>query len=365
MVQYLYTVDYTIQETAFQLEISGQVVYNAAIMSSAWNREMSQEPTLNIRDVPVYGDVVLAPLAGYSDLPFRSICRAMGSAMSYTEFVSAHGVLRQNERTLEILSFLPEERPVTFQVFGHEPQSLVEACLRLQDLGPDIIDINLGCPSPRIASKGGGSGLLREPHKIAQIVATLVKYLSLPITAKIRLGWDTHTRNHVEVARILEDGGVAMIAVHGRTRDETYSTPADWDAIAEVKQSVQVPVLGNGDVKSPADIDRLKHHTRCDGVMIGRGAIGNPWILAHRELAQVPLQERWDVIRQHLNHSVAFYGEKRGILCFRKHVVQYIRGLPGASKLRVKLMQHTTQVQVLEELEGFLRTHLRTQATVL
>lgn len=326
---------------------------------------MVQEPTFNIRDVPVYGDVVLAPLAGYSDQPFRSVCRAMGSAISYTEFVSAHGVLRQNERTLEILSFLPEEHPVTFQVFGHEPQSLVEACLHLQDLGPDIIDVNLGCPSPRIASKGGGSGLLKEPHKIALIVTTLVKHLSLPITAKIRLGWDTYSRNYIKVARILEDAGAAMIAVHGRTREETYSTPADWDAIAQVKQAVRIPVLGNGDVRSPADIDRLKRHTQCDGVMVGRGAIGNPWIFARRELAIVPFQERWDVIRQHLERSVAFYGEKRGILCFRKHVVQYIRGLPGASKLRVKLLQHTTQSQVLKELEMFRRAHLHTETTVL
>ena len=250
---------------------------------------------------------------------------------------------------------------MTFQVFGHEPRSLAEACLRLQDLGPDIIDINLGCPSPRIANKGGGSGLLKEPLKIAQIVATLTKCLSLPVTAKMRIGWDTHSRNHVEVAHILEDGGIAMIAVHGRTRDETYSTPANWDAIAQVKQAVGIPVLGNGDVKSPSDIDRLKDHTQCDGVMVGRSAIGNPWIFSRRELAQVPLQERWDVIRQHLGRSVAFYGEKRGILCFRKHVVQYIRGLPGASQLRVKLLQHTTQAQVMEELERFVCT----QATVL
>ena len=150
---------------------------------------------------------------------------------------------------------------------------------------------------------------------------------------------------------------MAMIAVHGRTRDETYSTPADWDAIAQVKQAVEIPVLGNGDVKSPADIERLKRHTQCDGVMIGRGAIGNPWIFARKDLSQVSLQERWDVICSHLNQSVAFYGEKRGVLCFRKHVVQYIRGLPDASKLRVELVQRTTQAQVLEAMEVFLHTH--------
>jgi len=196
-----------------------------------------QTPTFAVGTVPIHGELILAPLAGYSDQPYRSICRRMGSAMSYTEFVSAHGVMRGNERTLELLQFDSAERPVVFQVFGYDPVLLTEACLRLQDLGADIVDVNMGCPAARISGKGGGAGLLREPSRIAKIFAKLSKRLSVPVTGKIRLGWDQSSKNHVEIARILEDNGAALIAVHGRTRDETYNTPADWDAIAQVKQA--------------------------------------------------------------------------------------------------------------------------------
>jgi tRNA-dihydrouridine synthase B len=280
----------------------------------------------------------------------------MGSAMSYTEFVSAHGVMRTNERTLELLQFDPTERPVVFQIFGYDPVLLTEACLRLQDLGADIIDVNMGCPATRISGKGGGAGLLREPSRIAEIFARLSKRLSVPVTGKIRLGWDQSSKNHIEIARILEDNGAALIAVHGRTRDETYNIPADWDAIAQVKQAVGIPVLGNGDVRCSADIGRIKRHTDCDGIMIGRGAIGNPWIFQRRDSQNVPLSERLEIIREHLSKMIAFYGEKRGILAFRKHVIRYTRGLHGASKLRPEIMRSITAQQVSEHLERFLHT---------
>ncbi|HUT19555.1 MAG TPA: tRNA dihydrouridine synthase DusB [Anaerolineae bacterium] len=312
------------------------------------------EPTFSIGDIPIYGDLVLAPLAGYSDQPYRAICREMGSAMSYTEFVSAQGVLRGNRRTSELLRFVPAERPVVFQVFGQDPHVLSEACLRLQDLGPDMIDINLGCPSRRVADRGGGSGLLRHPAQIARIFDGLSACLSVPVSAKIRLGWDAKSRNYLEVARIVEQNGAALIAVHGRTRDQDYTVPADWDAIAEVKQTVSIPVLGNGDVRCVADIDRMRNHTGCDGVMIGRAAIGNPWILARRELADVRTVERVEMIRRHLASAVGFYGEARAVLTFRKHLLQYTRGLEGASSLRARLMACNTHAQVLEELQGVL-----------
>ena len=301
-----------------------------------------------VGNIPVHGDLVLAPMAGYSDQPYRSICRRMGSAMSYTEFVSAHGVLRANQRTLEILRFDPRERPIVFQVFGHDTETMTGACLRLQDMGPDIIDVNMGCPSSRIVNRGGGAGLLREPLQVARIFAALSKHLSVPITAKIRLGWDQKTRNHIEIAHILEDNGAALIAVHGRTQKENYKTPADWDAIAQVKQAVKVPVLGNGDVRCPGDIERIKEHTGCDGVMIGRGAIGNPWIFERRDQGDVPWLERVGLIREHIKDTVAFYGPHRGVLVFRKHAVQYIRGLPGASQLRAKLVKCATKSDVID-----------------
>ena len=197
---------------------------------------MTQTIALHVGGIPIEGDLVLAPLAGYSDQPYRSICRSMGSAMSYTEFVSSRGTLAANHRTLEILRFHPRERPVVFQVFGNEPDEVVGACLQLERLGPDIIDINMGCPARRIAAQGGGAGLLREPAKIAQIFGAASKQLSTPISGKIRLGWDQASRNYLDVARVLEDNGAALIAVHARTRADGYSTPAEWGAIAEIKR---------------------------------------------------------------------------------------------------------------------------------
>lgn len=315
---------------------------------------MDQKAAFTVGNIPIYGDLILAPMAGYSDHPYRMICRRMGSAMSYTEFVSIQGLFRGNWRTMQLLHFEPPERPIVFQVFGRSPDHTLQVCLQLEKLEPDIIDINMGCPVTHISGRGDGAGLLREPSMVEQLISTLTTRLSIPVTAKIRLGWDSHSRNHVEIARLLEQSGAALIAVHGRTRADSYGVPADWDAIAEVKQAVSIPVLGNGDVKTPEDIDRIKVHTRCDGVMIGRGAIANPWIFQRRQRAQVPVTEQFDVIREHLARMVDFYGEHVGVLAFRKHVVQYIRGLPNASELRRRLMTHATQAQVIEELDRCL-----------
>jgi nifR3 family TIM-barrel protein len=313
------------------------------------------EPSFTVGTIPVYGRMALAPMAGYTDQPYRTICRRMGAAMVYTEFVSVQGLLHSNPRTVELLAFSAAERPLIIQIFGYSPQLITRAALRVQELGPDAIDVNMGCPASRIAKRGSGAGLLREPRRIADIFSNLTKELSIPVTAKIRLGWDARSRNHVEIARILEDNGAALIAVHGRTRDETYATAANWEAIAEVKQAVQIPVVGNGDVRTICDIDHLIDQTNCDGVMIGRGAIGNPWIFAGRDQDAVPLEERIVLVGEHLARMVSFYGEKRGVLAFRKHLVQYIRGEPGSAKIRAQLLQCTTRDQVMETLDGFLR----------
>lgn len=319
---------------------------------------MNSNAAFTIGPVPVYGDLILAPMAGYTDQPYRSICRAMGSAMSYTEFVSAQGLLHANRRTFELLRYDPQERPVVFQVFGQDPESILAACQRLEELGPDVIDINMGCPVPRVSRRGGGAGLLRDPGRIAQIFALLSRRLTVPVSGKIRLGWDPASRNYLEVAHVLDENGAALIAVHGRTRVESYDTPADWDAIAAVKQAVHIPVLGNGDVHCTADIERMAAHTGCDGVMIGRAAIGNPWIFQRRDREDVPLEKRIDMIGLHLARMVAFYGERRGVVNFRKHVVRYLRGVPGAAQARGELMQCVTQAQVLEELERLLQSDL-------
>jgi len=311
---------------------------------------VTRNPEFLVGNVAINGDLILAPMAGFSDSPYRLLCRALGSAVSYTECIPATGLMHKNPRITQSAQYDPRERPLVFQVIGSEPDQVIRACLSLQEQAPDWIDINMGCPAPRASSRGAGAGLLREPDKIARIFAVLSKQLTVPVSGKIRLGWDCSSRNHLEVAHILEDNGASLIAVHGRTGRDKYGSPADWDAIAQVKQAVSIPVLGNGDVRTVTDIERIKAHTRCDGVMIGRAAIGNPWIFRRRDLDTVPLDERIRVIRCHLDLMIAFYGEPRGIVLFRKHLVRYVHGLPGAAYVRSQLMLCRTRSQVLDRL---------------
>jgi nifR3 family TIM-barrel protein len=301
-------------------------------------------PAFRVRDIPVFGRAILSPMDGYSDLPFRLICRELGSAMSYTEFVNVDE-LQSRKPTVKAwtkLRFDPSERPMTFQIYGHDEHRLVETALRLQDYGPDIIDINMGCYVKNIAERGAGSGMLCQPDKIARVFSRLSTSLRLPVTGKIRLGWDANSRNHVQVARILEDNGASLVAVHGRTRAQAYKGEADWDAIAEVKQAVGIPVIGNGDVRTPADIGRLRAHTGCDAVMIGRAAIGNPWIFAGKDRHEVTLEEKAALMRRHLALNLDFYGPQVGLVLFRKHAAKYIHGLPNEAELRVPLLTCTT-----------------------
>ncbi len=261
---------------------------------------------------------------GYSDLPFRSVCRELGSAVSYTEFIHAPDVLQRPERIRARWCYLPWEQPVVFQIYGSTPRMLLEAALRLQEEGPAAIDINMGCPDKRIVRRGAGAGLLGTPLKVARIFRLLSRHLEVPVTAKIRLGLDENCRNYRLIARIVEENGGALLAVHGRTQAQGYRGQADWDAIAEVVQAVRIPVLGNGDVRTPADIERIKTHTGCAGVMIGRAAIRNPWIFARRRREEVPPQEVWEVLQRHLSRSLDFYGPERGLVLFRKFAAQYL-----------------------------------------
>lgn len=304
---------------------------------------MPIEPTFYIREIPIFGDAVLAPMAGYSDLPFRSITRRLGSALSYTEFVPAAGLLQRQPALYRRLLYTPAERPITFQIFGSDVQLLLAAALQIYaELQPDIIDINMGCWAPKVAENGAGAGLLRDPVKIGEIFNALSRALPIPVTGKIRLGWDDDSRNHVLVARVLADNGASLIAVHGRTKCQAYHGAADWDAIAEVQQAVKIPVLGNGDVRSAADIVRLKAHAGVPAVMIGRAAIGNPWIFQHRERWQVDSSERAAVLREHLALACQYYGVETGFRLFLRHATQYIYGVPGAAKLRAALVAATT-----------------------
>lgn len=309
------------------------------------------EPVFHIRSVPVYGDLILSPMDGYSDLPFRSLCRSLGSAMSYSEFTSTSDVLSGHQRARRKLAYLPEERPVVFQLFDHDPQNLLEAALRLQELQPDIIDINMGCSDKAVSGRGAGAGLLRSPLTIARIFRTLSTALEVPVTGKIRLGWDDNCRNYRLVARIIEENGGALVAVHGRTRQQAYGGNADWEAIAEVVQAVSIPVIGNGDVRTPADADMMLEYTGCAAVMIGRAAIGNPWIFSRLERSQVTPGQLRQVVHQHLRLSLNFYGESQGLILFRKHANRYISPLRLPEELRKRLLTAQTPAEFMSLLD--------------
>ena len=283
----------------------------------------TRTPNFHIRDIPLYGDTLLAPMDGYSDWPFRSICRALGSAMSYTEFVKVEKILSRSKEPAKRLYYEEAERPVTFQIYGDDPDLILKAALIVEQWKPDIIDINMGCPAKSIADRGAGVGMMPSPLRIARTFRMLVKSLKVPVTGKIRLGWDKN-KNYKLIARIVEEEGGSLIAVHGRTKEQRYAGNADWDAIAEVKAAVSIPVVGSGDVRAMADIQKMKQHTHCDAVMIGRGAIANPWIFMGLDREDVPHQLLKETVQEHLQKSAQFYGEEDGQRLFRKYAVQYL-----------------------------------------
>lgn len=310
-------------------------------------------PSFWLGSTPIYGDLVLAPMDGYTDWPFRALCRRLGAALVYTEFVHAVDVVERPERVRHLWAFEPSDGPVVIQIYGRTPQMLLEAALRLQEVGPAAIDINMGCPDRRIAQRGAGAGLLRTPLRVARIFRLLSRHLEVPVTAKIRLGWDDACRNHRLIARIVEENGGALLAVHGRTRAQGYKGRADWDAIAEVVHTVRIPVLGNGDVRTVADIERMKAHTGCAGVMIGRGALRNPWLFARRDRAQVPPEEVARVLREHLEANLRFYGP-RGLVLLRKFAVQYLAPFRPHPDLRRRLLTTTSPQEFLRLAEQVL-----------
>jgi len=286
-------------------------------------QEVETSPTFYIREIPIYGDAILAPMDGYSDWPFRTLCRALGSAMSYTEFVKVEKILSRSKEPAKRLFFEEAERPITFQIYGDDPDLILKAALRVQELKPDIIDVNMGCPAKSIADRGAGVGMMPTPVKIARTFRKLTAALSVPVTGKIRLGWDRN-KNYKLIARIVEEEGGSLIAIHGRTKEQRYSGEADWEAIAEVKSLVRIPVIGSGDVKTVADIQRMKQYTGCDAVMIGRAAIANPWIFSGLDRGQVSPEQVQKTVREHLGRSMKFYGDEDGQRLFRKYAVQYL-----------------------------------------
>jgi nifR3 family TIM-barrel protein len=296
------------------------------------------QPNFYVREISVCGDLILSPMDGFSDLPFRLICREYGSAMSYTEFTSIDAILYNAKPALRQLDWDAREKPqFSMQLFGADEDKFVEAALKCEMLGASIVDINMGCSVNCVSGRGAGAGLLRDPQKIGRLFNKLSRALKIPITGKIRLGWDDDALNYIEVARTIEDNGGSLVAIHGRTKMQLYKGNARWQPIAEVKRAVKIPVVGNGDVKTVADIARIKNETGCDGVMIGRAAIGNPWIFSRKDREDVTLNDITTLLRRHLRAMLDYYGD-HGLILFRKHAVKYLLGLPYATDLRAKLV---------------------------
>lgn len=303
---------------------------------------------MKIGNIELANPVILAPMAGVTDLPFRLLAKEMGCGLVYSEMVSDKGLIYQNCHTLEMLKSDERERPVAVQIFGSEPDSMAKAAQIVEKSGAaDIIDINMGCPTPKIVKNGEGSALMRTPDLAFEIMTSVVNAVSLPVTVKVRKGWDDKSVNAVQMAKLAEQAGVSAVAVHGRTREQFYTGSADWNIIKQVKDNVRIPVIGNGDIRSPIDAVQMLTETNCDGIMIGRGSQGNPWIfqqvsnyLSNGELLPAPtISERVDILLRHLDMLVAYKGEYIGTREMRRHAAWYTKGMPHSAELRLKFNQ--------------------------
>ena len=316
---------------------------------------------LKIGNVELRNNILLAPMAGITDLPFRLICEKYGAGITCTEMISSKGLYYNDSKTKQLLNVENEQRPVAAQIFGSDIEALKKASEYVGKF-VDIVDINFGCPAPKIVKNGDGSKLLQNLELLEQIAREVVKASSVPVTAKIRKGWDKDNIVAVEAAKILESAGISAITIHGRTREEYYSGTADWQIIKKVKEAVNIPVIGNGDIRGKEDAVRMFEETNVDGIMIGRASIGNPWIfeevvnyLSGNMQRSVTNEERLNVILEHINLEIQEKGESTAIKEMRKHLAYYIRNTKDASKLREKINKIDNKEELVDCLNEYFK----------
>lgn len=316
-----------------------------------------------IKNVEINGKIVVAPMAGISNMTFRRICKSMGASLVVAEMVSDKAITYGNEKTFELLRMNDDERPISQQIFGSDVKSFVEAAKIVEEkMKPDIIDINMGCPVPKVAVKNqAGSALLKNPEKVGEIIKAVVGAVNVPVTVKIRSGWDQSSINAVEIAKIAEANGASAITVHARTRAQGYAGKADWNIIKEVVNAVDIPVIGNGDVVSCYDAKKMLDETGCSAVMIGRGLLGNPWLIKecveYLESGKLPevisYNEKIDMMEYHLNKLCEDKTEKQAVLEIRNHLLNYLKGLPENKEVKNQVCRCKSRLEIIEVLENY------------
>lgn len=314
---------------------------------------------MRIGTVELDNNIILAPMAGVTDLPFRLLCKEQGAGMVCTEMVSAKAISFHNKNTEALLETSPEERPVSLQLFGSDPDIISEMAAYIEERPFDILDINMGCPVPKVAGNGEGSALMRNPELVGEIIRKTVRAIKKPVTVKIRKGFTEKEVNAVEIAKIAEASGASAIAVHGRTREQYYSGQADWDIIRQVKEAVKIPVIGNGDIDTPQKARQMLEQTGCDGIMVGRAVRGNPWLFdqirEYLETGRIPERPSKEEIRammlRHARMQIGYKGDYIGIREMRKHISWYTAGYPGSAKLRGEINMVDSYAQLEQLLE--------------
>lgn len=316
-----------------------------------------------IKNVEINGKIVVAPMAGISNMTFRRICKSMGASLVVAEMVSDKAITYGNEKTFELLRMNDDERPISQQIFGSDVKSFVEAAKIVEEkMKPDIIDINMGCPVPKVAVKNqAGSALLKNPEKVGEIIKAVVGAVNVPVTVKIRSGWDQSSINAVEIAKIAEANGASAITVHARTRAQGYAGKADWNIIKEVVNAVDIPVIGNGDVVSCYDAKKMLDETGCNAVMIGRGLLGNPWLIKecveYLESGKLPevidYNEKIDMMEYHLNKLCEDKTEKQAVLEIRNHLLNYLKGLPENKEVKNQVCRCKSRLEIIKILENY------------